>query len=134
MIPHVAEEGASRLVDTGELGRGELPGQILHQPRDALKTDDLVPLGIEVADFLRVERRVHDAVLDQQQPVLDRVDHREIAVNDEVEDRVKQIVGTVRSEEHTSELQSLMRISYAVLCLKKKKSMYKKTDTDRTEQ
>src|SRR3546814_7423319 len=30
------------------------------------------------------------------------------------------IAGT-RSEEHTSELQSLMRISYAVLCLKKKK-------------
>src|SRR3546814_1603286 len=27
----------------------------------------------------------------------------------------------VRSEEHTSELQSLMRISYAVICLKKKK-------------
>src|SRR3546814_3438915 len=27
-----------------------------------------------------------------------------------------------RSEEHTSELQSLMRISYAVLCLKKKKT------------
>src|SRR3546814_6100097 len=32
-----------------------------------------------------------------------------------------------RSEEHTSELQSLMRISYAVFCLKKKK---KKTRTD----
>src|SRR3546814_4289962 len=30
-----------------------------------------------------------------------------------------------RSEEHTSELQSLMRISYAVLCLKKKKTSYK---------
>src|SRR3546814_4149512 len=29
-------------------------------------------------------------------------------------------VGHKRSEEHTSELQSLMRISYAVLCLKKK--------------
>src|SRR3546814_8604596 len=29
--------------------------------------------------------------------------------------------GLVRSEEHTSELQSLMRISYAVFCLKKKK-------------
>src|SRR3546814_10915906 len=29
-----------------------------------------------------------------------------------------------RSEEHTSELQSLMRISYAVFCLKKKKSSY----------
>src|SRR3546814_1609671 len=30
----------------------------------------------------------------------------------------------VRSEEHTSELQSLMRISYAVFCLKKKKHTY----------
>src|SRR3546814_1749094 len=30
--------------------------------------------------------------------------------------------GKVRSEEHTSELQSLMRISYAVFCLKKKKN------------
>src|SRR3546814_9200245 len=31
--------------------------------------------------------------------------------------------GGLRSEEHTSELQSLMRISYAVFCLKKKKYM-----------
>src|SRR3546814_3571127 len=30
--------------------------------------------------------------------------------------------GTLRSEEHTSELQSLMRISYAVFCLKKNKN------------
>src|SRR3546814_4892022 len=30
-------------------------------------------------------------------------------------------IGRYRSEEHTSELQSLMRISYAVFCLKKKK-------------
>src|SRR3546814_9304675 len=32
-----------------------------------------------------------------------------------------------RSEEHTSELQSLMRISYAVFCLQKKKTEYNKT-------
>src|SRR3546814_6865870 len=32
-----------------------------------------------------------------------------------------------RSEEHTSELQSLMRISYAVFCLKKKKKTTKNT-------
>src|SRR3546814_1619831 len=32
------------------------------------------------------------------------------------------IAGRSRSEEHTSELQSLMRISYAVFCLKKKKT------------
>src|SRR3546814_1581437 len=31
----------------------------------------------------------------------------------------------IRSEEHTSELQSLMRNSYAVFCLKKKKQQYK---------
>src|SRR3546814_4970539 len=31
------------------------------------------------------------------------------------------VPGVYRSEEHTSELQSLMRISYAVFCLKKKK-------------
>src|SRR3546814_1782178 len=35
-------------------------------------------------------------------------------------------IPVIRSEEHTSELQSLMRISYAVFCLKKKK----RTKTD----
>src|SRR3546814_9782014 len=40
-----------------------------------------------------------------------------VAVGDGVDDFV---IGD-RSEEHTSELQSLMRISYAVFCLKKKK-------------
>src|SRR3546814_1123281 len=33
----------------------------------------------------------------------------------------RELVGVAKSEEHTSELQSLMRISYAVFCLKKKK-------------
>src|SRR3546814_5633234 len=32
------------------------------------------------------------------------------------------ILGDIRSEEHTSELQSLMRITYAVCCLQKKKT------------
>src|SRR3546814_4039916 len=35
--------------------------------------------------------------------------------------------GDRRSEEHTSELQSLRRISYAVFCLKKKKQQYTNT-------
>src|SRR3546814_15607818 len=35
--------------------------------------------------------------------------------------RMQKPSSPVRSEEHTSELQSLMRISYAVFCLKKKK-------------
>src|SRR3546814_6075349 len=36
--------------------------------------------------------------------------------------------GDGRSEEHTSELQSLMRISYAVFCLKKKNKQHLKHD------
>src|SRR3546814_4153435 len=37
-----------------------------------------------------------------------------------------------RSEEHTSELQSLMRISYAVFCLKKKKKQQTNIKTNKT--
>src|SRR3546814_3607306 len=43
--------------------------------------------------------------------------------------RVHRRPALFRSEEHTSELQSLMRISYAVFCLKKKK-----TNTNETQQ
>src|SRR3546814_9912921 len=39
-----------------------------------------------------------------------------------------------RSEEHTSELQSLMRISYAVFCLKKKRHKINKIKTTKTHQ
>src|SRR3546814_10692713 len=42
------------------------------------------------------------------------------AVGGADEDQPGEEVGGQRSEEHTSELQSLMRISYAVFCLKKK--------------
>src|SRR3546814_4693614 len=38
------------------------------------------------------------------------------------------VVWAKRSEEHTSELQSLMRISYAVFCLKKKKKKQQTTN------
>src|SRR3546814_5407344 len=40
---------------------------------------------------------------------------------------LRKAIGPARSEEHTSELQSLMRISYAVFCLQQKKT----TDTTR---
>src|SRR3546814_6793555 len=45
----------------------------------------------------------------------------------EIEGGFAGVFGLIRSEEHTSELQSLMRISYAVFCLKKKT---KKIETD----
>src|SRR3546814_1387855 len=55
----------------------------------------------------------------QQPKLIVRVKDREIALQS------RQF--GMRSEEHTSELQSLMRISYAVFCLKKKISYYHQT-------
>src|SRR3546814_7325932 len=46
-----------------------------------------------------------------------------VTVNREV---LRRLLRQARSEEHTSELQSLMRISYAVFCLKKKKKKEKR--------
>src|SRR3546814_4153343 len=42
-------------------------------------------------------------------------------IDNTTKERATAALGAMRSEEHTSELQSLMRISYAVFCLKKKK-------------
>src|SRR3546814_4484884 len=62
------------------------------------------------------ERRGHIVAVVQHQPTGD------IGVTvARVEDDGAVEGGDGRSEEHTSELQSLMRISYAVFCLKKKK-------------
>src|SRR3546814_5204560 len=41
-------------------------------------------------------------------------------ISDRLEPTIARLRYSLRSEEHTSELQSLMRISYAVFCLKKK--------------
>src|SRR3546814_7935402 len=78
------------------------------------------------ADFLEILERIRDArragLLAQRVPVqglqlaVARALHRQrhLAAAD------RAAVEVLRSEEHTSELQSLMRISYAVFCLKKK--------------
>src|SRR3546814_6298215 len=61
--------------------------------------------NISVAEIVAL-RAIHgaDAVVDVQPKANDKTPH----------------AAEMRSEEHTSELQSLMRISYAVFCLKKK--------------
>src|SRR3546814_3393436 len=50
------------------------------------------------------------------------VDGYESIAQVEAETMARRLAAEERSEEHTSELQSLMRISYAVFCLKKKKN------------
>src|SRR3546814_2585524 len=58
---------------------------------------------------------------------VDHVAHHQKAryIHTEIAGDTDMLLGNVRSEEHTSELQSLMRISYAVFCLKKKKKKRK---------
>src|SRR3546814_2550997 len=57
----------------------------------------------------------------------DRLDVVEYLVEHGADVNVKTNVRNSRSEEHTSELQSLMRISYAVFCLKKTTKQTNKT-------
>src|SRR3546814_6366742 len=63
---------------------------------------------------LQVEKRIRNRVKRQMEKT-----QREYYLNEQLKAIQKELF--VRSEEHTSELQSLMRISYAVFCLKKKK-------------
>src|SRR3546814_5531563 len=73
-------------------------------------------------DVVRRERRGAGSVLDEA------AIHLRPAASEAQRQRVGDRAGHEpfdRSEEHTSELQSLMRISYAVFCLKKKKQKTK---------
>src|SRR3546814_6434856 len=94
-------------------------------------------LGITAGLALGLDRAVRDLEL-----IFDRGGHRladALGIGVRCEDDVRgaaHVAGrhrpdmeVMRSEEHTSELQSLMRISYAVFCLKKKKNT---TQTDTT--
>src|SRR3546814_8242442 len=78
-----------------------------------LGADDLDdPVEVEEGDQIAA---------DQFQPIVDLADPM-LGAADEDDDLMLQPFGQQRSEEHTSELQSLMRITYAVFCLKKKKT------------
>src|SRR3546814_9975935 len=80
-----------------------------HRRRNAL---------LELLRSERENRRQADAMRHQRCAEPARADRGQLLGDDEAVE--------IRSEEHTSELQSLMRISYAVFCLKKKKD--KKND------
>src|SRR3546814_3341473 len=84
---------------------------------------------VEAGDRDTAERRNQDQRIghfgfsadeDRTQHIVDRADDEGTARNQDQPFRYRS--GEKRSEEHTSELQSLMRISYAVFCLKKKKN------------
>src|SRR3546814_5499899 len=109
----------------------------LHQqPRRPLHrrfVDEEIGLGSDLAAILADDPHTADEMA-QRAGLIERgfdrgrhaiLDHRPT----EAEDRG---MFEARSEEHTSELQSLMRISYAVFCLKKKKDTNKKNTHRKT--
>src|SRR3546814_9706309 len=78
------------------------------------------------AQELRRVRRVLGGVRRARsggQPAPCRALVRSVARGPDRAARHRDLCAGARSEEHTSELQSLMRISYAVFCLKKKKKL-----------
>src|SRR3546814_7202826 len=84
-------------------------------------------LNLFIAIIVNAMQTVTDADHEATQATIEAArEHIEADLHEEVRALRGEIAELKRSEEHTSELQSLMRISYAVLCLKKKK---KQTET-----
>src|SRR3546814_5386255 len=104
---------------------------MIRRPPRSTRTDTLFPYTTLFRSFrLKTSRgryipvllrgfHVYAASGNLEQIIATAID---LSVVKEAEAKAKQLQDELRSEEHTSELQSLMRISYAVFCLKKKKA------------
>src|SRR3546814_6270126 len=95
---------------------------MIRRPPRSTRTDTLFPY---TTLFRSVPPGRRDGARPQLQPLSGylqpRAGPRVLAGDYRQEGRPRSRAAHGRSEEHTSELQSLMRISYAVFCLKKKK-------------
>src|SRR3546814_1988836 len=100
------------------------PDTTLFRSQNAKFQDHYLELDIDLSDVMFV---CTANSLNLPQPLLDRMEiiRLEGYTEDEKVEIAQRHLIEKRSEEHTSELQSLMRISYAVFCLKKKKQQYK---------
>src|SRR3546814_6965858 len=96
---------------------------MIRQPPRSTRTDTLFPYTTLCRSLLRCPRQ------DQEEgmPILGRSLARDAKLSHQP---VVEQCGKFRSEEHTSELQSLMRISYAVFCLKKKNTRRQQVKTN----
>src|SRR3546814_7899605 len=96
---------------------------MIRRPPRSTRTDTLFPSTTLFRSLLRLESG--DGLFRGAQPLDGGREQRVIVRRFDTHGigHAPSIVRTcdIRSEEHTSELQSLMRISYAVFCLKKKK-------------
>src|SRR3546814_5158036 len=103
--PHARPSGNNRRPSCCGSGHERI-GEAAHRQRPAVDEDEQQQLERQRNDC----RRQHHHAQAHQYRRDDEIDDDEGQEDEE------------RSEEHTSELQSLMRISYAVFCLKKKKT------------
>src|SRR3546814_1273107 len=86
---------------------------------------ELAPAGdrLELVGVQGIERDVHPLDAEAGQLLREAAELAAVGGEGELVQRAAvEVARERRSEEHTSELQSLMRISYAVFCLKKKKT------------
>src|SRR3546814_7602441 len=104
------------------------PLRLPHQPIDRRELGgEFLQLGkVDPRQILRLVGQHPGFVLERADLVGDLLERARrgeqiLAVVARIEHRNLRVRGGARSEEHTSELQSLMRISYAVFCLNKKK-------------
>src|SRR3546814_8971654 len=99
---------------------------MIRLPPRSTRTDTLFPYTTLFRSYCR-----HAGLLDRPPSISQRPARHRVAegfagpdLYDQGRDDAARHEGAVRSEEHTSELQSLMRISYAVFCLKKKRTTH----------
>src|SRR3546814_8071537 len=113
---------------------------MIRRPPRSTRTDTLFPYttlfrsrlinrAVDCADTMELAGLVAREI-ERLQPDMTFIDMGSFGAA--VYDRLLEL-GYRRSEEHTSELQSLMRISYAVFCLKKKKYYYNNAVTSSTQ-
>src|SRR3546814_1409672 len=99
---------------------------MIRRPPRSTRTDTLFPYTtLFRSRFEETQHAVELLVRNERPHVVALVEARtDLDLLRAIRNRSEYLVERRRSEEHTSELQSLMRISYAVFCLKKKKKKH----------
>src|SRR3546814_10186584 len=126
--------GGARLLgreaDVGTIAPGKLADMVLldADPLAGVANFSRIVAVVKQGDYLPAESIIGDG--QKAKTVRNPDAFRMLGPEDQPEAVVERMLaafnrhdvdGVIKSEEHTSELQSLMRISYAVFCLKKKK-------------
>src|SRR3546814_3072866 len=105
-----------------------MPGEFLVKVSDlslaklmGIITTQLEPVSNQLSDLVTTVNDLSGTV-DTHTQQIGQLQSQVVGLDNRITSESAATAKQLRSEEHTSELQSLMRISYAVFCLKKKKA------------